>query len=501
MARRRGRAEFYIAKSAEEIKKMKVPLVWQPQEGPQTEFFKTKAFEVLFGGSKGGAKTESLVMGAARQVRNPHYRGLILRRKYPQLKDIIDRTHEYYPRLDPGAHYDKQDHRWRFSSGSAVDFGHCESEEDKRNYQGQEYHYMGFDQVEEFTQSQYEFIIMNCRSSRKDIRCEIKCTANPGGIGHAWCHKRWIDGKEPYKVYTESFALPNGQEVAWTRQFIPSRVWDNKILLERSPMYLAQLMSLPEDQRRAMLDGDWNVFEGQYFGEWRPVKNNEEYHVIAPFAIPSGWRRFRSMDWGFKDPSAVYWHAVSPEHGRIITYQELYENGLTASELAKKVSKLTPKEDYISYTVASPDIWAKRGNDSMHGESIAETMMKHDIRLTKADNNRINGWMRMREFMAEAPDGKPYWQVFSTCKNLIRTLPTLIYDDHDKEDVADGGEDHSSESCRYALMSRPRPNAMLQPEISGTYHPGELRMLGYSEAKIKSLVSRGLIKLIGKLGR
>jgi phage terminase large subunit len=387
--------------------------------------------------------SDAILMCALRQAKKPNYRGLILKRTYKRLSDIIDRSRDLYPRAYQGAQFDKTDKRWTFPYGGIIDFGHCESEDDKRNYAGQEYQYMAFDQIEEFTQSMYEFIAANCRTSKPNLRCEIKCTANPGGVGMAWVHKRWIDNRDPYKIYTQVFTMPDGRKVEYTSQFIPAKVYDNKILLQNDPMYLARLMNLPEDERRAMLDGDWNVFEGMYFREWRPTKDNEPYHVITPFAIPPNWKRFRSLDWGFRDPSAVYWHAVSPDYGRIITYQELYESGLTASQLAQKMNKLTPKDDYISYTVASPDIWAKRGNDSLHGESIAETMQKHDIRLTKADNNRINGWMRMREFMAEAPDGKPYWQVFSTCKNLIRTLPTLIYDDHDKEDVNDAGEDHA----------------------------------------------------------
>lgn len=443
--------------------------------------------------------TESLVMGAARQVMKPHYRGLILRRKFPQLKDIIDRSHEYYTRLDPGARYDKQDHRWRFSSGAAVDFGHCESEEDKRNYQGQEYHYMGFDQVEEFTQSQYEFIIMNCRTSKKDIECEVKCTANPGGIGHAWVQKRWILNKEPYKVYTETFTMPNGQQVAWTRQFIPSKVFDNKILLERNPMYLAQLMSLPEHERRAMLEGDWNVFEGQFFSEFRPIKDGKEYHVITPIAIPSHWRRFRAMDWGYHDPSCVLWFAVSPEYGRVYVYKEIYENQLLASELAKKIVSLS-RDEQIRYTAAPRDMRQRRGNDTLHGESVADTMQRMGVPLVNADMDHLSGWMRIREFLAEAPDGKPYLQIFSTCKNLVRTLPTLIYDEHDKNDIDERGENHAADALRYGLMSRPRPGDTAAPELEGeVYHVGELRMMGYTEAKIRQIAKK--IRVIGRLGK
>ncbi len=190
----------------------------------------------------------------------------------------------------------------------------------------------------------------------------------------------------------------------------------------------------------------------------------------------------------------MYWHCIAPD-SRIYTYREIYIRQTLASDIAKMMGEFSEDED-ISYTVASPDMWQKRGGmDLSLGENIADTFAKEGVRLKAADNNRMNGWARMREFLAPAPDGVPYWQIFSTCLNLIRTLPTLIHDDNKVEDVSDKCEDHAAESCRYALMSRPRPAAEPKPELSGTYAYGELLLLGYTDAQIRRL--RDKVKIIG----
>jgi hypothetical protein len=207
---------------------------------------------------------------------------------------------------------------------------------------------------------------------------------------------------------------------------------------------------MPEDMRRMHLYGDWDVTEGQYFREFR-----REKHVVRPFPIPSHWRRFRSMDWGYSDPCCVLWHAVD-EEGRVYTYRELYARGMLASEAARLCAKLSLGEE-IRYTAASPDAWQKRGmQGDIGGESIAEVFATAGMPLLKADASRVAGWMRAREYMADGRDGNPRWKCFDTCRNLIRTLPLMIHDEHYAEDIADGLEDHAPEALRYGLMTRPQ---------------------------------------------
>jgi len=251
-----------------------------------------------------------------------------------------------------------------------------------------------------------------------------------------------------------------------SRRFIPAKVQDNPYLMDADPGYLARLNELPEDQRRALRDGDWDIFAGQYFGEFR-----HDIHIIEPFTLPVHWRRFASVDWGYADPCAVYWHAVG-EDGRVYTYREYYRAGRLASNVAAEILQACAEDEAagaekIEYVVASPDMWQKRGQkDAVKGESIADEFLQAGVPLIKADPSRVIGWQRMREFLklqdigsGKSRDRKqlPMWQIFSVCRNLIRTLPEMVYDDRKVEDIADGLEDHAAESCRYALMSRPSP--------------------------------------------
>lgn len=414
--------------------------LWQPQPGPQTDFSQRWEFEVLYGGSKGGGKTDILLMEGLRQINNPRYHACLFRRTFPRLQEIIDRAHMYFPKV--GGKWKGAEHRWVFPSGARYDFRHIQTEEDKFNYHGQEFHYMAFDQVEEFAESIYEFMLMQIRTSDPTIRTYVRASANPGGIGHVWVKNRWIDNKEPYKRYVNKVSLLDGRVLEMDSCFIPAKVYDNKILIDANPLYLAQLMSIKDPAlKRAMLDGDWDVFAGQYFTEW-----SRDKHVIEPIKLDPHWKRVISLDWGFNDPSACYWYALAPD-SRVYMYRELYESKLKASELGEKICQLS-KGESVSYMTASPDMFAKRGGDHTHGESIAD-ILKMKIRdvcpIKPADNDRVNGWQRMREWLSDAPDGKPYLQVFSNCVNLIRTLPSLIRDDHNVEDVDDKCDDHAGE--------------------------------------------------------
>lgn len=408
----------------------------------QKAFLDSTTDETLYGGAAGGGKSYGQLIDAL--LYGLKYSGskqLILRRTFPELKrSLILVSVIIFPK--EVAKYNQSEHIWTLKNGSKIEFGYCDTETDVTKYQSAEYDVIRFDELTHFTEFQYTYMISRCRGANNFPKM-IKSSTNPGGIGHTWVKSRFIENKEPHKIYTDEFGN--------TRVFIPAKVTENKFLMESDPGYLKRLEQLPENEKKALKDGDWDIFKGQYFGEFRRGK-----HVVEPFSIPQHWRRFRSIDWGYNDPCAIYWHAVDQD-SRIYTYRELYINQTLASEVAKKIVKLSEGEK-IDYTVASPDMWAKRGNDCIHGESIAETFFKNGVPLTKADNSRINGWQRMHEYLSDAPDGEPYWQIFSTCLNLIRTLPALIHDEKNPEDVSDKCEDHAPESSRYGLMSRPRPN-------------------------------------------
>lgn len=425
---------------------MKLMLEGFPSER-QREFFLSRARHTAYGGARGGGKSWAMrrkfILLA---LRYPGLNLLLLRRTLPELREnhLIPMQRELYG----FAVYNSAERVFRFPNGSRIKLGYCDTLQDVYQYQGQEYAVIGLEEATHFTEEQMRFLTTCNRTTRKDFSPRMYYTCNPGNVGHAWVKRLFID-----RLYAEN-ENPNDY------LFIPARIYDNKVLLEADPNYIRQLEALPEELRRAHLDGDWDVHAGQYFREF-----SRDRHVIEPFEIPSWWRRFRSMDWGYNDPCCVLWHAVDGEN-RVYTYRELYVRETRAGEVASMVLELSRGES-ISYTVASPDMWQKRGAvlsgaGGFEGETLAELFTSSGLSLTPADNSRVPGWNRVRDFLAVAPDGRPNWLCFSDCRNLIRQLPALQFDQHNREDAADG-DDHAPEALRYALMSR--PHAGKQPII------------------------------------
>ena len=418
---------------------MKLMLEGFPSER-QREFFLSRARHTAYGGARGGGKSWAMrrkfILLA---LRYPGLNLLLLRRMLPELREnhLIPMQRELYG----FAVYNSAERVFRFPNGSRIKLGYCDTMQDVYQYQGQEYAVIGLEEATHFTEEQMRFLTTCNRTTRKDFSPRMYYTCNPGNVGHAWVKRLFID-----RLYAEN-ENPNDY------LFIPARIYDNKVLLDADPNYIRQLEALPEELRRAHLDGDWDVHAGQYFREF-----SRDRHVIEPFEIPSWWRRFRSMDWGYNDPCCVLWHAVDGEN-RVYTYRELYVRETRAGEVASMVLELSRGES-ISYTVASPDMWQKRGAvlsgaGGFEGETLAELFTSSGLSLTPADNSRVPGWNRVRDFLAVAPDGRPNWLCFSDCRNLIRQLPALQFDQHNREDAADG-DDHAPEALRYALMSRPR---------------------------------------------
>ena len=425
---------------------MKLMLEGFPSER-QREFFLSRARHTAYGGARGGGKSWAMrrkfILLA---LRYPGLNLLLLRRTLPELREnhLIPMQRELYG----FAVYNSAERVFRFPNGSRIKLGYCDTMQDVYQYQGQEYAVIGLEEATHFTEEQMRFLTTCNRTTRKDFSPRMYYTCNPGNVGHAWVKRLFID-----RLYAEN-ENPNDY------LFIPARIYDNKVLLDADPNYIRQLEALPEELRRAHLDGDWDVHAGQYFREF-----SRDRHVIEPFEIPSWWRRFRSMDWCYNDPCCVLWHAVDGEN-RVYTYRELYVRETRAGEVASMVLELSRGES-ISYTVASPDMWQKRGAvlsgaGGFEGETLAELFTSSGLSLTPADNSRVPGWNRVRDFLAVAPDGRPNWLCFSDCRNLIRQLPALQFDQHNREDAADG-DDHAPEALRYALMSR--PHAGRQPII------------------------------------
>ncbi len=436
---------------------------------PRQEMAEQLAGEVdvlFYGGAAGGGKTDWLMWHTWDQsMKHPGHKTLALRRTFPQLKDsLMRRSIEKFDQ--DHARYMVGEKQWEFANGSTVRFGYCDAEDDYRHYLSAEYDLIVFEELTEFSELQFKMLRSRCRTTatkrRKGVRPHVIGASNPGQVGHEWVKRYFVVATDyGHKVaHIEVEAL--GQRKVLSVGFVPAKVTDNPHM---DPDYIFNLASLPDIQRRQYLDGDWDIFEGQYFTEW-----DAQTHVVKPFEIPASWTRIRGVDYGFAAPFAGLWLAFDPD-GNCFVYREAYQKGLTAVEQAQLVASRSVRKDgdrvvpeQIAYTVADPSVWSKGGT----GISIASMYHQGGMHCRKAMNARVDGWSRVRDWLRASPVAKlddgtpnprfgPTLRVFSTCTNLIRTLPAMIHSDTNPEDLNTDLEDHAVDALRYALMSRPRP--------------------------------------------
>lgn len=422
-------------------------------------------FEVLYGGARGGGKTDATLGEWAVHADRygEHASGLMVRRRRTELVDTIERSRQLYGPL--GARYADQAKLWRFPNGARLLFAYLEHDSDAEAYQGHSYTRVYVEEIGNFPDPKPVLKLMATLRSGAGVSCGFRATANPGGPGHAWVKARYIDAGPPMSPIIETFADPwTGAEITRDRVFIPAKVRDNRFL---GPEYVAQLqMQGSPDLVRAWLEGDWDVSIGAFFPEFSRAR-----HVIEPMALPGHWLRFMAMDWGSARPFSVGWYAVSDgeltsiPRGALVRYREWYGMRpgqpnvglkLTAEEVARGILEREPEGEVIRYRSADPSMFAQDG-----GPSLAERMLLAGVKLVPADNKRVaqagalGGWDQVRARLKGDEDGRPMLMLFSTCTELIRTLPALQHDEHRPEDVDTDGEDHAPDECRYAAMSRP----------------------------------------------
>jgi len=415
----------------------------------QALFHATPAEEAVYGGAKGGGKSKALVMDAA--AYGFEYPGAVIglfRETYPNLEANLIRE---WKRSIPKElyKYHEAKHMATLINGTIVLFRYVRNDADAETYQGQEFDYIGIDELTKHTERTVQ-LLLSCLRSAKGFPPRFRGTCNPGGKGHGHVKQNYVEASN----YGEKAVL---DPVTGNRRvFIPARVFDNSTLMQNDPAYVKRLQNLPEQERKAFLEGDWDVFIGQVFSEW-----NRDVHVIAPFAIPAAWPRFRAFDWGFAKPYSIHWYAIDYD-GIAYCYRELY--GMKPGQpdvgteedprqVARKVKELEQGEN-ISFGAADPSIWQKR-KEIRNGESVAETFAKEGVYWQPADNDRLQGKMQVHLRLRGTGPDKPGLKIFSNCVHLIRTLPALCYDEKRPEDVDTEMEDHLYDELRYFCMSRP----------------------------------------------
>ena len=441
-------------------------VIFAPNEGPQTEFLASPERDVLYGGAAGGGKSYAMLVDPLRFCHRSAHRALILRRSMPELRELIDKSRELYPKAFPGCKFREVEKIWNFPSGAKVEFGFLERDADVYRYQGQSYSWIGFDEITHLpTEFGWNYLASRLRTTDSKIDPYLRCTANPGGVGAHWVKKRYVDPCEP----GQSFKGDDGL----TRRFIPARLDDNPYLSEDG-RYEEMLKALPPVQRRQLLEGNWEITEGAAFSEFDP-----DVHIIPPFQIPIGWERVKGIDYGYASESACIWAAVDASDGTLVIYRELYKKNLTGQDLGQVITEMEINDPFSVAGVLDTAAWARTGTT---GPTVGETLVRAGHKLRRADKNRIQGKIQIHEYLKIQPTGRPRLQIFSTCPNLIKELQSIPMDKSRPEDVNTHAPDHAYDALRYLIMSRPRIadpiNRMRNLRMAQAYQPID-REFGY----------------------
>lgn len=444
----------------------------------QLQFLTEDNKYIAFGGARGGGKSWAVRIKAALLCLN--YAGIkvmIIRKTYPELQEnhivpMCEMLHCYDDnKKNRIATYNDSKKNITFPNGSRILYRYCDNAKDAERFQGTEVDVLFIDEATHQSEEKMKKLTA-CVRGVNAFPKRIYLTCNPGGEGHAWVKRLFIDKKYENNERPEDYT------------FIQSLVTDNKALMESNPDYIRQLEALPPKLRDAWLYGDWNVYEGQFFEEFKDDSDHYEdrqwTHVIKPFDIPDGWKIYRSFDWGYNKPFSCGWWAIDYE-GVAYRILELYGCTKTANEGVKwtppqvfaEIHRIETEHRWLKgkkiQGIADPAIW-----DAETGESIADTAAKHQVYFTQGDNKRLAGWMQVHYRMAFDENGYPMMYIFNNCKAFIRTIPLLQYDEHKVEDLDTDGEDHVADEVRYFLMSRPiAPRVKAQPD---EYEKSPLKM-------------------------
>ena len=420
----------------------------------QIEFCKATNKYICYGGARGGGKSHvSRIKMCLLAFNYPGIQILLLRRTLKELRE--NHVLQLQKLLKNIAIYKDNTKEFLFPNGSRIVLGYCDNEKDVLQYQGQAYEVIVLEEATHFTEFQFQTLTESNRMSgnlKKEFIPRMYFTCNPGGVGHAWVKRLFID--KDYKV-TE-----NPEDYI----FIPSLVFENKYIMEKDPNYVKVLENLPEDRKQAMLYGNWDVFDGQFFREF-----NRNIHVIEPFEIPLEWNRYIAMDYGL-DMFAVLFIAVDTK-GKAYVYNEIHKSDLIVSDARQTLKSIMRNHKYKAI-YAPPDLW-NRNRDT--GKSTAELFFEGGIDLSKASNDRKAGWLNVKEWLKikkakNEQTGEVYEdsdiKIFSNCINLVRCLPQLQHDEKDPNDVATEPHEitHITDALRYFCVNHIAPTKIIKKD-------------------------------------
>ena len=414
----------------------------------QKEFCLATNKYICYGGARGGGKSHvSRIKMCLLALNYSGIQILLLRRTLAELRE--NHVLQLQKLLKDIAIYKESTKEFLFPNGSRIKLGYCDNEKDVLQYQGQAYEVIVLEEATHFTEFQFQTLTESNRMSgnmKELFNPRMYFTCNPGGVGHLWVKRLFID-----RDYTPT-------ENPDDYKFIPSLVFENKYIMEHDPNYVKVLENLPEDRKQAMLYGNWDIFDGQFFREFK-----RSIHVIEPFQIPEHWNRYIAMDYGL-DMFAVLFIAIDTK-GKAYVYNEIHKPNLIVSE-ARQTLKSIMRHYKYKYVYAPPDLW-NRNRDT--GKSTAELFWEGGIDLTKASNNRIAGWLNVKEWLKvrkvrNEQTGELYedsdLNIFNNCLNLIKYLPQLQHDEKDPNDVATEPHEptHITDALRYFCVSRVAPS-------------------------------------------
>lgn len=433
-------------------KELKV--LWEPTER-QARFLSCGADEIGYGGAAGGGKSDALIMaciGDPEQnvFNNSRWKALILRRNFPELeRTLIDKSKGLFSGM---MKWDGVKHRWSASGGGIIQFGHMKTEMSKYDYKSSEYNVIAFDEATEFLESMYLYMFSRNRSTDSALHPRIFAATNPGGVGHGWFKRRFIEDSSGRKIKSDyihkyDIELPDGRVMTKTRCFIPAKLVDNPHLNLNNPGYVGNLMVLPDVERRALMDGDWNIYSGQFFTEF------SDHHICKPFDFPLGWPVWISMDWGYATWCAVGFYTQDPESEQTIMFDEIFCTRQTPEVVARAIKDKLGKR-FIDLRGQFSDRRIQIQDEDL-GISTRSKFNMQGIYFSIADDDHRNGWHRARELFMRDKEGRCNFQVFSSCSNFIEKIPNCIHDMNKPEDMDRRGDGvHMADQFRYFAIMR-----------------------------------------------